>query len=304
MAGAVAARQNRQIEGPARACAPRISSPSLAAAARLTRGRPADCALVPGQPPEFYEAASTLDRQARSGDPGHLHAPPRRPQYTTRSPPSTSGPSSTGPGGTATTSAGVATHHPRHTGACQAARQGTCSPGSRQHHETAERILNYEASVLRWTAAADGLSMALIDGGVVFLAFSRGAAPRLGRLQRRGPHLHDLRPPPTWRAACGPRSSRWAPTSADIDGPEDRVAIPSPARRPGRRVDGVADEEAARRPWAGGGRRGAGASISTSPRRPFTPKRSASGPITPVRAPAASAQEGLVRQAAAVTRPP
>ncbi|MER7468334.1 helix-turn-helix transcriptional regulator [Streptomyces sp. NPDC097981] len=50
---------------------------------------------------------------------------------------------------------------------------------ARQHHEDSEHILNYEANVLRWTAAADGLNMALIDDSVVFLAFSGGPRQRL-----------------------------------------------------------------------------------------------------------------------------
>ncbi|MBB4979602.1 MULTISPECIES: helix-turn-helix domain-containing protein [Streptomyces] len=49
----------------------------------------------------------------------------------------------------------------------------------RRHHEEAEGILNYEAAVLRWTAAADGLNMALIDDSVAFLAFSGGSRQRL-----------------------------------------------------------------------------------------------------------------------------
>ncbi|MFF7368603.1 helix-turn-helix domain-containing protein [Streptomyces tricolor] len=49
----------------------------------------------------------------------------------------------------------------------------------RQHHDDSRHILNYEASVLRWTAAADGLNMALIDDSVVFLAFSGGPRQRL-----------------------------------------------------------------------------------------------------------------------------
>ncbi|WP_225828389.1 helix-turn-helix domain-containing protein [Streptomyces naphthomycinicus] len=49
----------------------------------------------------------------------------------------------------------------------------------RQHHEASKDILNYEANVLRWTAAADGLNMALIDDSVVFLAFSGGPRQKL-----------------------------------------------------------------------------------------------------------------------------
>ncbi|PNE32052.1 hypothetical protein AF335_20085 [Streptomyces eurocidicus] len=50
---------------------------------------------------------------------------------------------------------------------------------ARQHHQDSKHILNYEANVLRWTAAADGLNMALIDDSVVFLAFSGGSRQRL-----------------------------------------------------------------------------------------------------------------------------
>jgi transcriptional regulator with XRE-family HTH domain len=50
---------------------------------------------------------------------------------------------------------------------------------ARQHYEDSKHILNYEANVLRWTAAADGLNMALIDDSVVFLAFSGGPRQRL-----------------------------------------------------------------------------------------------------------------------------
>ncbi|AJE86361.1 hypothetical protein SLNWT_5985 [Streptomyces albus] len=50
---------------------------------------------------------------------------------------------------------------------------------ARQHHEDSKDILNYEANVLRWTPAADGLNMALIDDSVVFLAFSGGPRQRL-----------------------------------------------------------------------------------------------------------------------------
>ncbi|MFJ8547346.1 helix-turn-helix domain-containing protein [Streptomyces sp. NPDC093586] len=50
---------------------------------------------------------------------------------------------------------------------------------ARQHYDDSKHILNYEANVLRWTAAADGLNMALIDDSVVFLAFSGGPRQRL-----------------------------------------------------------------------------------------------------------------------------
>ncbi|WP_150242173.1 helix-turn-helix domain-containing protein [Streptomyces albofaciens] len=50
---------------------------------------------------------------------------------------------------------------------------------ARRHRAETDDILNYEASVLRWTAAADGLNMALIDDSVVFLAFSGGARQKL-----------------------------------------------------------------------------------------------------------------------------
>ncbi len=50
---------------------------------------------------------------------------------------------------------------------------------ARQHYEDSKHILTYEASVLRWTAAADGLNMALIDDSVVFLAFSGGPRQKL-----------------------------------------------------------------------------------------------------------------------------
>ncbi|MEU7560307.1 helix-turn-helix domain-containing protein [Streptomyces eurythermus] len=50
---------------------------------------------------------------------------------------------------------------------------------ARRHHEESKHILTYEAGVLRWTAAADGLNMALIDDSVVFLAFSGGPRQKL-----------------------------------------------------------------------------------------------------------------------------
>ncbi|WP_381791501.1 helix-turn-helix domain-containing protein [Streptomyces niveus] len=50
---------------------------------------------------------------------------------------------------------------------------------ARQHYEDSKHILNYEANVLRWTAAADGLNIALIDDSVVFLAFSGGPRQKL-----------------------------------------------------------------------------------------------------------------------------
>ncbi|MFD5813617.1 helix-turn-helix domain-containing protein [Streptomyces sp. NPDC127038] len=50
---------------------------------------------------------------------------------------------------------------------------------ARDHYEDSKDILNYEANVLRWTAAADDLNMALIDDSVVFLAFSGGPRQKL-----------------------------------------------------------------------------------------------------------------------------
>ncbi|MFJ9695443.1 helix-turn-helix domain-containing protein [Kitasatospora sp. NPDC101183] len=50
---------------------------------------------------------------------------------------------------------------------------------ARKHHEATGGINNYEARVQRWTAAADGLNMALIDDSVVFLAFSGHARQKL-----------------------------------------------------------------------------------------------------------------------------
>ncbi|MEV6119111.1 helix-turn-helix domain-containing protein [Streptomyces sp. NPDC052077] len=58
---------------------------------------------------------------------------------------------------------------------------------ARQHHEDSGHILTYEAGVLRWTAAADGLNMALIDDSVVFLAFSGGPRQRLNGLSVEDP---------------------------------------------------------------------------------------------------------------------
>lgn len=58
---------------------------------------------------------------------------------------------------------------------------------ARQHHEDSKNILTYEASVLRWTAAADGLNMALIDDSVVFLAFSGGPRQKLNGLSVEDP---------------------------------------------------------------------------------------------------------------------
>ncbi|MER6142357.1 helix-turn-helix transcriptional regulator [Streptomyces sparsogenes] len=50
---------------------------------------------------------------------------------------------------------------------------------ARRHYRDSKHILTYEAAVLRWTAAADGLNMALIDDSVVFLAFSGGPRQKL-----------------------------------------------------------------------------------------------------------------------------
>ncbi|MET7316034.1 MULTISPECIES: helix-turn-helix domain-containing protein [Streptomyces] len=50
---------------------------------------------------------------------------------------------------------------------------------ARQHYEESKNILTYEATVMRWTAAADALNMALIDDSVVFLAFSGGPRQKL-----------------------------------------------------------------------------------------------------------------------------
>lgn len=48
-----------------------------------------------------------------------------------------------------------------------------------QHHDETSDILNYEARVLRWQVAADGLNMALLDDRVAFLAFSDGSRQKL-----------------------------------------------------------------------------------------------------------------------------
>ncbi|MFD8220832.1 helix-turn-helix domain-containing protein [Streptomyces sp. NPDC059697] len=58
---------------------------------------------------------------------------------------------------------------------------------ARQHYTDSKHILTYEANVLRWTAAADGLNMALIDDSVVFLAFSGGPRQKLNGLSIEDP---------------------------------------------------------------------------------------------------------------------
>ncbi|MGW4026318.1 helix-turn-helix domain-containing protein [Streptomyces sp. NPDC005009] len=58
---------------------------------------------------------------------------------------------------------------------------------ARQHYEDSKHILTYEANALRWTAAADGLNMALIDDSVVFLAFSGGPRQKLNGLSIEDP---------------------------------------------------------------------------------------------------------------------
>ncbi|MFD0210627.1 hypothetical protein ACFVH9_16185 [Streptomyces hirsutus] len=58
---------------------------------------------------------------------------------------------------------------------------------ARQHYDDTRHILTYEASVLRWTATADGLNMALIDDSVVFLAFSGGPRQKLNGLSIEDP---------------------------------------------------------------------------------------------------------------------
>ena len=58
---------------------------------------------------------------------------------------------------------------------------------ARQHHEDTKSLLTYEASVLRWPAAADGLNMALIDDDVVFLAFSGGPRQKLNGFSVENP---------------------------------------------------------------------------------------------------------------------
>jgi len=49
----------------------------------------------------------------------------------------------------------------------------------RQHRDETQDILNYEATVLPWHTAGDGLNMALIDEDVAFLAFSGGGRQKL-----------------------------------------------------------------------------------------------------------------------------
>ncbi|GGL84544.1 hypothetical protein GCM10010129_30280 [Streptomyces fumigatiscleroticus] len=59
----------------------------------------------------------------------------------------------------------------------------------RQHHADTSGLLTYEANVLRWTAAADGLNMALIDDSAVFLAFSGGPRQRLNGFSVEDPRF-------------------------------------------------------------------------------------------------------------------
>ncbi|TDE32815.1 helix-turn-helix transcriptional regulator [Actinomadura sp. 6K520] len=54
-----------------------------------------------------------------------------------------------------------------------------------EHYAGTKHILNDEANVLRWTAAADLINMALIDDGMVFLAFSGGPRQKLNGLRGR-----------------------------------------------------------------------------------------------------------------------
>jgi transcriptional regulator with XRE-family HTH domain len=49
----------------------------------------------------------------------------------------------------------------------------------RRHREETADILNYEANVLPWHTAGDGLNIALVDEDVAFLAFSGGGRQKL-----------------------------------------------------------------------------------------------------------------------------
>ncbi|WP_021594067.1 helix-turn-helix domain-containing protein [Actinomadura welshii] len=58
---------------------------------------------------------------------------------------------------------------------------------ARHHYAETKSILNYEASVLRWTAPADLINMALIDYDRVILAFSGGPRQKLNGLRVENP---------------------------------------------------------------------------------------------------------------------
>ncbi|WP_067470322.1 hypothetical protein [Nocardia amamiensis] len=49
----------------------------------------------------------------------------------------------------------------------------------RQHYSDTAEILNYEATVMPWNEAGDGLNMALMDDDVALLAFSGGGRQKL-----------------------------------------------------------------------------------------------------------------------------
>ncbi|GLW90237.1 helix-turn-helix domain-containing protein [Actinokineospora globicatena] len=49
----------------------------------------------------------------------------------------------------------------------------------REHHEQTVEIFNYEAAVMPWYTAGDGINMALFDNETAFLAFSGGGRQKL-----------------------------------------------------------------------------------------------------------------------------
>ncbi|WP_185921602.1 helix-turn-helix transcriptional regulator [Streptomyces sp. WAC06614] len=134
---------------------------------------------------EFYEAASARARQARSEI---------RVTYTRRYPPTQyTTPASAAYFRTIMDWAGEDSDDERSVRRIigiperDGVPDGDMLAWARQHHEDTKHVLTYEAGVLRWTAAADGLNMALIDDSVVFLAFSGGPRQKLNGLSVEDP---------------------------------------------------------------------------------------------------------------------
>jgi hypothetical protein len=61
----------------------------------------------------------------------------------------------------------------------QGAPEEAMSTWLRDHHATTVDLLAYEATVVEWSASADGVNMALIDDSIAFLAFSGGGRQNL-----------------------------------------------------------------------------------------------------------------------------
>ncbi|MFB6888660.1 hypothetical protein ACFCX4_05005, partial [Kitasatospora sp. NPDC056327] len=107
---------------------------------------------------------------------------------------------------------------------------------ARRHHEDTRHILNHEARVRRWTAAADGLNMALIDAARSSRRSPGGpAGSRTASASRTGPSRAAPPPAPTGRGA--PR--RASPTTSPTSGPNAGRTIAEVAALALTDLDGV-----------------------------------------------------------------